>query len=393
MHREPIVIVSGVRTPMGSFQGWLSPVSATELGTIVVKEAVGRAGLAPEDVDHVILGCVLPAGLKQNPARQAALEAGLPVETGCTTLNRVCGSGMQAAIFAHDQLVVGSHRVMVAGGMESMSNAPYLMTKARAGIRMGHSELKDHMFLEGLEDAGSGKLMGALAQEIADRYGLTREMMDDFAIRSTKRSQAAIEKGLIKDEIIPVTVKTRKGEVLVEVDEQPGNARLDKVPQLKPAFKKNGTITAANSSSISDGASALVLMRESEAKHRGLKIMARIVAHATNSRLPAEFSLAPIGAMQKLFDKSGWTKDDVDIFEINEAFAVVTMLAIQELGLDAEKVNLHGGACAQGHPLGSTGSRIMVTLMYALHRYGKKRGVATLCIGGGEATAIALEIP
>jgi acetyl-CoA C-acetyltransferase len=393
MDREPIVIVSGVRTPMGGFQGSLSPVSATELGTIVVKEAVRRAGLAPEDVDHVILGCVLPAGLKQNPARQAALEAGLPVETGCTTLNRVCGSGMQAAIFAHDQLVVGSHRVMVAGGMESMSNAPYLMTKARAGIRMGHSEIKDHMLLEGLEDAGSGKLMGALAQEIADRYGLTREMMDAFAIRSTKRSQAAIKKGLIKDEIIPVMVKTRKGEVLVEVDEQPGNAKLDKVPRLKPAFKKDGTITAANSSSISDGASALVLMRESEAKHRGLKIMARIVAHATNSRHPAEFSLAPIGAVQKLFDKSGWIKDDVDIFEINEAFAVVTMLAIQKLGLDAEKVNLHGGACAQGHPLGSTGSRIMVTLMYALHRYGKKRGVATLCIGGGEATAVALEIP
>jgi len=378
---------------MGSFQGSLSPVSATELGTIVVKEAVARAGLAPQDVDHVILGCVLPAGLKQNPARQAALKAGLPVETGCTTLNRVCGSGMQAAIFAHDQLVVGSHRVMVAGGMESMSNAPYLMTQARAGIRMGHSEVKDHMLLEGLEDAGSGKLMGALAQEIADRYGLTREMMDAFAIRSTKRSQAAIEKGLIKDEIVPVTVKTRKGEVLIEVDEQPGNARLDKVPQLKPAFKKDGTITAANSSSISDGASALVMMRESEAKQRGLKVMARIVAHTTNSRLPAEFPIAPIGAIQKLFDKTDWSKKDVDIFEINEAFAAVTMLSIQQLGLDADKVNLHGGACAQGHPLGSTGSRIMVTLMYALRRYGKKRGVACLCIGGGEATAIALEIP
>ncbi|KAF1051181.1 MAG: Acetyl-CoA acetyltransferase [Stenotrophomonas maltophilia] len=387
-----IVIVSGARTPMGGFQGSLSAVSAVDLGALAIREAVARAGIPSADVEEVIMGCVLPAGLKQGPARQAALNAGLPAATGCTTINKLCGSGMKAVMLAHDLLKAGSNQVMVAGGMESMSNAPYVLEKARAGLRMGHAELKDHMFLDGLEDARSGRLMGSFAQETADQYGLTREDMDNYAIESLKRAQAAIQDGSLAAEIVPVSVTTRKGEVVVKDDEQPLTANLDKIPGLKPAFRKDGTITAANASSISDGASALLLMTAEEAQRRGLKPLARIVGHATQSQDPSEFTLAPIGAMSNLFKKTGWNKDDVDLFEINEAFAMVTLLAIREHGLDRNKVNVFGGACAQGHPVGSTGSRIILTLINALQKKGGKRGVASLCIGGGEATAVAIEL-
>ncbi|MGI3129675.1 acetyl-CoA C-acyltransferase [Halopseudomonas pachastrellae] len=392
MSDQSIVIVSGARTPMGGFQGSLSALSATELGALSIREAVARAGIDAADVQEVIMGCVLPAGLKQGPARQASLGAGLPAATGCTTINKLCGSGMKAVMQAHDALKAGSNQVMVAGGMESMSNAPYIIEKARTGLRMGHGEIKDHMFLDGLEDARTGRLMGSFAQDTADQYGLNREDMDAYAIESLKRAQAAIEAGTLAKEIVPVTVKTRKGEVVVKDDEQPLNANLDKIPGLKPAFKKDGTITAANASSISDGASALVMMTASEAERRGLKPLARIVAHATQSQDPSEFTLAPIGAMTNLFNKTGWTAADVDLFEINEAFAMVTMLAMREHGLDHAKVNIYGGACAQGHPVGSTGSRIIITLINALQQTGGKRGVASLCIGGGEATAVAIEL-
>jgi|TARA_B100001059_G_scaffold155727_1_gene155302 acetyl-CoA C-acetyltransferase len=377
---------------MGGFQGSLSSVSAVDLGAISIREAVARAGIAAADVDEVIMGCVLPAGLKQGPARQASLNAGLPAATGCTTINKLCGSGMKAVMQAHDALKAGSNSVMVAGGMESMSNAPYLLEKARNGLRMGHGEIKDHMFFDGLEDARTGRLMGSFAQDTADQYGLTREDMDAYAIESLKRAQAAIENGTLASEIVPVTVKTRKGEVVVKDDEQPLNANLDKIPTLKPAFKKDGTVTAANASSISDGASALVLMTAAEAERRGLKPLARIVGHATQSQDPSEFTLAPIGAMTNLFNKTGWSAADVDLFEINEAFAMVAMLAMREHGLDHAKVNIYGGACAQGHPVGSTGSRIIITLINALQQTGGKRGVASLCIGGGEATAVAIEL-
>jgi len=377
---------------MGGFQGSLSSVSAVDLGAISIREAVARAGIAAADVDEVIMGCVLPAGLKQGPARQASLNAGLPAATGCTTINKLCGSGMKAVMQAHDALKAGSNSVMVAGGMESMSNAPYLLEKARSGLRMGHGEIKDHMFFDGLEDARTGRLMGSFAQDTADQYGLTREDMDAYAIESLKRAQAAIENGTLASEIVPVTVKTRKGEVVVKDDEQPLNANLDKIPTLKPAFKKDGTVTAANASSISDGASALVLMTAAEAERRGLKPLARIVGHATQSQDPSEFTLAPIGAMTNLFNKTGWSAADVDLFEINEAFAMVAMLAMREHGLDHAKVNIYGGACAQGHPVGSTGSRIIITLINALQQTGVKRGVASLCIGGGEATAVAIEL-
>ena len=392
MSDQSIVIVGGARTPMGGFQGSLSSVSAVDLGAISIREAVARAGIAATDVDEVIMGCVLPAGLKQGPARQASLNAGLPAATGCTTINKLCGSGMKAVMQAHDALKAGSNSVMVAGGMESMSNAPYILEKARSGLRMGHGEIKDHMFFDGLEDARTGRLMGSFAQDTADQYGLTREDMDAYAIESLKRAQAAIENGTLASEIVPVTVKTRKGEVVVKDDEQPLNANLDKIPTLKPAFKKDGTVTAANASSISDGASALVLMTASEAERRGLKPLARIVAHATQSQDPSEFTLAPIGAMTNLFNKTGWSAADVDLFEINEAFAMVAMLAMREHGLDHAKVNIYGGACAQGHPVGSTGSRIIITLINALQQTGGKRGVASLCIGGGEATAVAIEL-
>jgi acetyl-CoA C-acetyltransferase len=389
---ENIVIVSGVRTPMCGFQGSLSSLSAVDLGALVIREAVARAGIDGTDVQEVIMGCVLPAGLRQGPARQAALNAGLPSSTGCTTINKLCGSGMKALMQAHDALKAGSNQVMVAGGMESMSNAPYIIEKARGGLRMGHGEIKDHMFLDGLEDARSGRLMGSFAQDTATEYGLTREQMDAYAIESLARAKNAIDSGVLDSEIIPVTVKTRKGEVVIKDDEQPHNANVEKIPTLRPAFSKDGTITAANASSISDGASALVLMTESEATRRGLKPLARVVGHATQSQDPSEFTIAPVGAMTNLFNKTGWSKDDVDLFEINEAFAMVTMLAMQEHGLDHSKVNIYGGACAQGHPVGSTGSRLIVTLINALQQTGGKRGVASLCIGGGEATAVAIEL-
>ncbi|MCP5163003.1 MAG: thiolase family protein [Hahellaceae bacterium] len=393
MTNESVVIVSGVRTPMGGFQGSLSELSATELGAIAIKEAVARAGINAQEVEEVIMGNVLPAGLKQGPARQASRKAGLPDSTGCTTINKLCGSGMKATMLAHDLIKAGTNSVMVAGGMESMSNAPYLLLNARKGFRMGHGDqAKDHMFLDGLEDAESGRLMGSFAQDVADQKGYSREEMDSYAIQSLERAKQAMENGSLKSEIVPVTVTTRKGEVLVEQDEQPLSANIGKIPTLRPAFKKDGTITAANASSISDGASALVLMSESEAKARNLAPMAKIVAHTTQSQHPSEFTCAPVGAIEKLLAKTGWSKDDVDLFEINEAFAMVAMMPIKELNLDPAKVNIHGGACAQGHPVGSTGSRLLVTLMYALKQYGKKRGIAALCIGGGEATAVAIEM-
>ncbi|WAC43155.1 acetyl-CoA C-acyltransferase [Pseudomonas sp. SL4(2022)] len=387
-----IVIVSGARTPMGGFQGSLSSIAAVDLGAAAIRAAVERAGVAPADVQEVIMGCVLPAGLKQGPARQASLNAGLPAATGCTTINKLCGSGMKAVMMAFDSLKAGSNSVMIAGGMESMSNAPYVMTKARAGLRMGHGEIKDHMFLDGLEDARTGRLMGSFAQETADQYGITREDMDAYAIESLKRAQSAIASGALDAEIVPLTVSSRKGDIVVKDDEQPLTANLDKIPGLKPAFRKDGTITAANASSISDGASALLLMTAEEAAKRGLKPMAKIVAHATQSQDPSEFTIAPIGSISNLLKKTGWDKADVDLFEINEAFAMVTMLAIREHGLDHAKVNVYGGACAQGHPVGSTGSRIILTLINALKNTGGKRGIASLCIGGGEATAVAVEL-
>ena len=387
-----IVIVSSVRTPMGGFQGSLSSIAAVDLGAIAIREAVARAGIQPADVQEVIMGCVLPAGLKQGPARQASLNAGVPSAAGCTTINKLCGSGMKAVMQAHDALKAGSNEIMVAGGMESMSNAPYVLPKVRTGLRMGHGEVKDHMFLDGLEDARTGRLMGSFAQDTADQYGITREEMDAYAIESLKRAQAAIADGSLDSEIVPVSVAGRKGDVVVKDDEQPLNANLEKIPTLKPAFRKDGTVTAANASSISDGASALVLMTAAEAAKRGLKPVAKIVAHATQSQDPSEFTIAPVGALTNLFKKTGWSKDDVDLFEINEAFAMVTMLAMREHGLDHAKVNVFGGACAQGHPVGSTGSRLIVTLINALQHKGGKRGVASLCIGGGEATAVAIEL-
>ncbi len=392
MSDNTIVIVAGARTPMGGFQGSLSAVSAVDLGAAAIREAVQRAGIEAADVQEVIMGCVLPAGLKQGPARQASLNAGLPAATGCTTINKLCGSGMKAVMMAHDALKAGSNQIMIAGGMESMSNAPYIIEKARTGLRMGHGEIKDHMFFDGLEDARTGRLMGSFAQETADKYGITREEMDAYAIESLKRAQAAIKDGSLASEIVPVTVSTRKGDVVVSDDEQPLTANLDKIPTLRPAFKKDGTITAANASSISDGASALVLMTAEEAAKRGLKPLAKIAGHATQSQDPSEFTIAPIGSITNLLKKTGWNKDDVDLYEINEAFAMVAMLAMREHGLDHAKVNVFGGACAQGHPVGSTGSRIILTLINALQKKGGKRGIASLCIGGGEATAVAIEL-
>jgi len=392
MSTDSVVIVNGARTPMGGFQGVLTPCIATELGAIAIREAVSRAGLKPEDIQEVIMGCVLPAGLKQGPARQASLDAGLPTATGCTTINKLCGSGMKATMLAHDLIKAGTNDIMVAGGMESMTNAPYILPKVRAGLRMGHSEVKDHMFLDGLEDAKTGRLMGSFAQESADKNGLTREDMDAFAIASLKRALAAIANGHFKAEIVAVPVKTRKGEALTDTDEQPGNANPEKIPTLKAAFAKDGTITAANASSISDGASALVLTRESIAKARGLQPLARIVGHATQSQLPSEFTTAPTGAISNLLAKTGWKADDVDLWEINEAFAMVAMVAMRDHKIPHEKVNIYGGACALGHPIGSTGSRIILTLIHALRQTGGKKGIATLCIGGGEATAVAIEL-
>jgi acetyl-CoA C-acetyltransferase len=392
MQDDPIVIVGSARTPMGGFQGDLAGANAAELGASAIRASLTGAGLSPEAVEEVIFGCVLPAGQGQAPARQAALGAGLPLGAGATTVNKMCGSGMKAAMLAHDLILAGSADVMVAGGMESMSNAPYLLPKARGGYRMGHGQVMDHMFLDGLEDAyDKGRLMGTFAEDCAEAYQFTREAQDDFAITSLKRAQAAIEGGKFTAEVAPFTVKTRKGDVLVEIDEQPGKARLDKIPGLKPAFRKDGTVTAANSSSISDGAAALVLMRRSEAEKRGLTPRAVIHGHATFADKPNLFPTAPIGAMRRLSERTGWAMGDVDLFEINEAFAVVTMAAMRDLDLPHDKVNVHGGACALGHPIGASGARVMVTLLAALETYGLSRGVASLCIGGGEATAIAIE--
>ena len=392
MSNDSIVIVDGARTPMGGLLGSLSAVAAPELASTAITAAVTRSGIDPADVDEVFMGCVLPAALKQCPARQAAIGAGIPTSAGAVTVNKACGSGMQATIFGYDSIVAGTNKIVVAGGMESMSNAPHMIPGARGGVGSGHKTIYDHMFMDGLEDAYTGRPMGSFAQETVDERGITREQMDAFAIESLTRAKQAIDDGSLKGQIAPVTVKTRKGETVVSDDEQPHKALIDKIPNLRPAFAKDGSITAANSSSISDGASALVLTSAGEAQARGLTPMARIVAHARHSQAPNEFTVAPIGAIKKLFEKTGWSVDDVDLFEINEAFAMVTMLAIQDLGLDHAKVNVHGGACAQGHPIGSTGSRIIVSLMYALKQLGKKRGVAALCIGGGEATAVGIQL-
>ncbi|AUT58323.1 acetyl-CoA C-acetyltransferase [Paraburkholderia terrae] len=391
--KDPIVIVSVARTPMAAFQGEFASLTAPQLGAIAIKAAVERAGLKPEQVEEAVMGCVLPAGQGQAPARQAALGAGLPLSTGSTTVNKMCGSGMRAAMFAHDMLTAGSVDVIVAGGMESMTNAPYLLPKARGGMRMGHGQVMDHMFLDGLEDAyEKGRLMGTFAEECAGSYDFTRESQDKFAIESLTRAKRANEDGSFAWEIAPVTIEGKKGSVTVERDEQPFKANLDKIPTLKPAFSKTGTVTAANSSSISDGAAALVMMRESTAKKLGVTPLARVVGHATFAQEPAKFTTAPVGAIRKLFDKNGWKAQDVDLYEINEAFAVVTMAAMKEHDLPHDKVNVNGGACALGHPIGASGARILVTLIGALKKRGLKRGVASLCIGGGEATAMGVEL-
>ncbi len=390
---DPIVIVGAARTPMGGFQGDFATVKAPALGSAAIKEALSRAAVAPEDVDEVIMGVVLPAGMGQAPARQASSGAGIPWDKGCTTVNKMCGSGMKATMLAHDAIMAGSNDIMVAGGMESMTNAPYLMDNARGGMRMGHGKVYDHMFLDGLEDAYEpGRLMGTYAEDAAQDYQFTREEQDEFAITSLKRAQAAIANGDSAKEIVAVTVKTRRGETVVEVDEQPGNARMDKIPTLKPAFRKDGTVTAANSSSISDGGSALVLMKLSEAEKRGLEPLAKILAHSTHADEPKHFVKAPVGAIEKVLAKVNWSVEDVDLYEVNEAFAVVTMIAMRDLNIPHDKVNIFGGACALGHPVGSSGSRIIVTLINALQKTGGTKGVASLCIGGGEATAIALEV-
>jgi acetyl-CoA C-acetyltransferase len=392
MTNDPIVIVGAARTPMGGFQGDFATLSASDLGAVAIKAAVARAGIAPQDVDKTIFGCVLPAGQGQAPARQASIKAGLPVATGCTTVNKMCGSAMEAMILAHDALTAQSADVIVAGGMESMSNAPYLMPKARAGYRMGHQAVYDHMFQDGLEDAyDKGRLMGSFAEDCAQSFSFTREAQDEFALSSLSRALAANRDGTFAWEIAPVTVSGRKGDVVIDHDEQPAKASPEKIPALRPAFRKEGTVTAANSSSISDGAAAVVMMRRSTAEARGLKPLAVIVGHATHSQEPGVFTTAPVGAIDKLFRKTGWTTRDVDLFEINEAFAVVTMAAMKEHDIPRERVNVHGGACALGHPIGASGARIVVTLLGALRKHGGKRGVAALCIGGGEATALAIE--
>ncbi|CAG9189114.1 acetyl-CoA acetyltransferase [Paraburkholderia tropica] len=391
--QDPIVIVAAARTPMAGFQGDFASLTAPQLGAAAIAAALERAGLKPEQIDEVVMGCVLPAGQGQAPARQASLGAGLPLAAGATTVNKMCGSGMRAAMFAHDMLLAGSADVIVAGGMESMSNAPYLLPKARAGMRMGHGQVLDHMFLDGLEDAyDKGRLMGTFAEECAGEHGFSRESQDAFAIESLKRAKRANEDGSFAWEIAPVTVATRAGETLVERDEQPFKAKPDKIPTLKPAFSKTGTVTAANSSSISDGAAALVLMRASTAKRLGVTPLARITGHSTFAQEPSKFTTAPVGAIAKLFEKTGWTAADVDLYEINEAFAVVTMAAMKAHDLPHDKVNVNGGACALGHPIGASGARILVTLIGALRARGKKRGVASLCIGGGEATAMGVEL-
>jgi acetyl-CoA C-acetyltransferase len=387
--QDPVVIVGMARTPMGGFQGDLAPLASTELGAAAIRAAVERAGVKPEDIEDVIMGCVLPAGLGQAPARQAALGAGLPQSTGATTINKMCGSGLKAVMLANDLLQAGSASAIVAGGMESMTNAPYLLPKARGGYRMGHGQVIDHMFFDGLEDAyDKGKLMGVFAELCARKFKFTREAQDEYALESLKRAQTAD----FTDEIAPVTVKAGKETKIIDTDEQPGKARPDKIPTLKPAFAPDGTVTAANASSISDGAAALVMMKKSEAQKRRLPILGTIIGHATHAQDPSWFTTAPVGALQKLAEKTGWDLKDVDLFEINEAFAVVPMAAMAELNLPREKVNVHGGACALGHPIGASGARVLVTLLAALRKHHLKRGMATLCIGGGEAVAVAVEL-
>ena len=393
MSTDPIVILSTARTPMGSMQGALADVAATDLGATVVKAAVERAGVKGDEVDRIYMGCVLPAGLGQAPARQAAIKAGLPKSVQATTVNKVCGSGMQTVIMAEEALKAGNADLIIAGGMESMTNAPYLLKKHRSGARIGHDTAYDHMFLDGLEDAYEpGRAMGTFAQETANQYQLTREEQDNYSIESLSRAKAAIDSGAFAEEIVPVVIQGRAGETIVDTDEQPGRGRPDKIPTLKPAFAKDGTITAATSSSISDGAAALVLTRQSDAEAKGLKPVARIVASAAHAREPSEFTIAPKGAIEKALKKAGWAVDDVDLFEVNEAFACVAMFAMRDLGIPHEKINVHGGATALGHPIGASGARLIVTLIGALKAKGKKRGVASLCIGGGEATAVAVEL-
>ncbi|MBN9525950.1 MAG: acetyl-CoA C-acyltransferase [Alphaproteobacteria bacterium] len=392
MTSSDIVIVGAARTPMGGFQGDLKDKTAPELGAAAIKSAIDRAGLSPADIDEVIMGNVLPAGLGQAPARQASRGAGLPDAVGCTTINKVCGSGMKTQMLAHDLIRAGSAGIMVAGGMESMTNSPYLLPKARGGFRLGHGEVKDHMFLDGLEDAyDRGRLMGTFAEDTAEAYQFTRELQDAYAVESLRRAKLAVESGWFDGEIVPIEVAGRGKTITVSRDEQPSKADAAKIATLKPAFRKDGTVTAANSSSISDGAAALVLTTAGEAERRGLKPLARIVGHANHAQAPAWFTTAPVGAIKTLFEKTGWKAEDVDLFEINEAFAVVAMAAIRDLALDPAKVNVHGGACALGHPIGASGARLVVTLLAALEKYNLKRGVASLCIGGGEATAMAVE--
>jgi len=393
MNADPVVIVGLARTPMGAFQGELKGFAAPELGAAAIRACVERAKIRPEEVQEVIMGCVLPAGQGQAPARQASLGAGLPLAAGCTTVNKMCGSGMKAAMFANDLLKAESVDVVVAGGMESMTNAPYLLPKARSGLRIGHGQVIDHMFYDGLEDAyDKGRLMGTFAEECASKYQFSRQAQDEFAIASLQRAQKANKEGWFAWEITPLAMKLGKDEKFIETDEQPFKANLEKIPTLKPAFRKDGTVTAANSSSISDGAAALVMMRRSSAEKRGLTPLAIVVGHATHAQEPGWFTTAPVGAIRKLFERTGWSAKQVDLYEINEAFAVVTMAAMKEHGLPHDKVNVHGGACALGHPIGASGARLLVTLLGGLRKYGLKRGVASLCIGGGEATAMAVEL-
>ena len=390
---DPVVILSYARTPMGGMQGALADVSATDLGATAVKAAVERSGVAPDKFDRTYMGCVLPAGLGQAPARQASIKAGLPKSVQATTVNKVCGSGMQTVIMGAEALASGTIDYVVAGGMESMTNAPYLLKKHRSGARLGHDTTYDHMFLDGLEDAyEEGRAMGTFAQDTANDYQMTREEMDDYSIESLRRANAAIESGAFDGEVVPVTFSSRKGDVTVEHDEQPGKGRPDKIPQLRPAFAKDGTITAATSSSISDGAAAVVLTRESVAKENGQEPVAKIVAMAAHAQEPSEFTVAPIGAIEKVLDKAGWSADEVDLWEVNEAFACVAMFAMRGIGIPHEKINVNGGGTALGHPIGASGTRIIVTLLNALKNKGKKRGIASLCIGGGEATAVAVEL-
>ena len=391
--QDPIVITGAMRTALGGFQGALAGMTASEIGATAIKAALEHSALDPTVIDEVVMGCVLPAGQGQAPARQASLGAGLPLGTNSTTINKMCGSGMKAAMFAHDLLLAGSAKIAIAGGMESMTNAPYLLPKAREGMRMGHGQVLDHMFLDGLEDAyDKGRLMGSFAEDCAGHYKFSREAQDEFAIGSLNKARAAIDSGAFKSQVTACTVKHRKGETIVDIDEQPHNAKTEKIPQLRPAFSKDGTVTAANSSSISDGAAALVMMRRSEADARGLEVLATVLGHTTHAHEPNWFTTAPVHAMRKLFEQLNCSQSDIDLYEVNEAFAVVTMAAIRELDLPADRVNIHGGACALGHPIGASGARILVTLLHALQEKGLKKGMASLCIGGGEATAMAIEL-